>query len=257
MLWSRTAQALGAILGLMTSQVFAAVVILEGNPPPSTPSSSQSAPTLSAPAEDSSAQPGPSPAPPADSAAVNSPAPASPAPVPSNPTVIFDDLPDAKAVNRAQLSVEMLPGQTVSIGSVVSFKVTSRQAGYVVLMDVDAAGHLTQIYPNTASLARTSRVNGNYVKPGRTFIVPLAGDSYAGVRYVVSPPNGQAIIIGVLSASPVQILDVPDVPAELLGQPNLVLAYLSKRMSELRIPGNDNRLRETKWSFDARPYTIQ
>jgi hypothetical protein len=167
------------------------------------------------------------------------------------------DLTGAGPSNQAELSVEMLPGRTVTIGSLVSFKVTSKKPGYVVLMDVDAAGHLTQIYPNTASLLRASRSNGNYVKPGSSLIIPLATDPYAGVRYVVSPPNGQAMIVGILSASPVQILDLPDIPAEILGKPEMVLTYLSKRTSELRIPDQHDQMREAKWSFDARPYTIQ
>ncbi|MBR1232043.1 DUF4384 domain-containing protein [Bradyrhizobium sp. AUGA SZCCT0182] len=174
----------------------------------------------------------------------------------STPTALLD-LTGASPSNQAELSVEMLPGRTVTIGSLVSFKVTSKKPGYVVLMDVDAAGRLTQIYPNTASLIRTTRSNGNYVKPGSSLIIPLPTDPYTGVRYVVSPPNGQAMIVGILSASPVQILDLPDIPAEILGKPEMVLAYLSKRTSELRIPDQHDQLREAKWSFDAKPYIIQ
>jgi len=42
--------------------------------------------------------------------------------------------------NPAQLAVEMLPGQTVTVGSFVSFKVTSKKPGYLVLMDVVLPG---------------------------------------------------------------------------------------------------------------------
>lgn len=167
------------------------------------------------------------------------------------------DLAGTRPANQAELAVEMLPGQTVTIGTVVSFKVTSKKPGYIVLMDVDPTGHLTQIYPNTASLVRTTRSNANYVKPGVSTIIPLPTDPFAGVRYVVSPPNGQAMIVGILSASPVQMLDLPDIPEEMLGKPDMVLAYLSKRTSELRIPDQQNQMIEAKWSFDAKPYTIQ
>ena len=153
--------------------------------------------------------------------------------------------------------MEMMPGQTVSVGSRVSFRVTSKKAGYLVLVDVDATGHLTQIYPNTASLVRTSRPNGNYIKPGGTVTIPLATDPYAGgVQYVVTPPNGQAMIVAILSAQPVQILDLPDVPPDISGQ-SAMLAYLAKWTSELRIPDDSSRLREARWSFNAKSYTIQ
>jgi hypothetical protein len=151
----------------------------------------------------------------------------------------------------------MLPGPAVSVGTVVSFKVTSKKAGYLVLIDVDAAGQLTQIYPNTVSLMRTSRANGNYIKAGATLTIPLATDPYAGVRYVVSPPNGQAILVGILSPLPVQILDLPDIPIEMRSSPGSMLSFLAKRTNELRIPDDGNQLHEANWSFSAKPYTIQ
>jgi hypothetical protein len=271
------------LTGLIGSQCLAAVTVLEGTDP--APPAAQPAPSLSPPPENPAPAPLPpvmeSPQPGAGDAAA--PAPAanppvaepSPAPPPQprlrpslaprpepsvEPPRTSSDVATLSGVtppNPAQLAVEMLPGQTVTVGSFVSFKVTSKKPGYLVLMDVDATGHLTQIYPNTASLVRAGRSNANYVKPGSATVIPLPTDPYAGVRYMVAPPNGQAMIVGILSAVPVQILDLPDIPAELLGKPEMVLAYLSKRTNELRIPNQDDQLREGKWSFDARPYTIQ
>jgi len=86
--------------------------------------------------------------------------------------------------------------------------------------------------------------------------IPLATDPYAGIRYVVSPPNGQAMIVAVLSAQPVQILDLPDVPTD-IKEKSAMLAYLAKWMNELRIPDDASQLREAKWSFNAKSYTIQ
>jgi Domain of unknown function (DUF4384) len=169
-----------------------------------------------------------------------------------------DDLDTVKVANPADVAVEMMPGQTVRVGSRVSFRITSKKPGYLVLVDVDAIGHLTQIYPNTASLVGTNNPRGNYVKPGATLTIPLASDPYAGgVEYVVSPPNGRAMIVAILSPQPVQILDLPDVPPEVTGQAER-LAWLAKWTSELRIPDvATSQLREVQWSFNAKPYTIQ
>jgi hypothetical protein len=252
---------IGAAAFGLTSQALAAVVILDGAGPPPSP-----APALTAPETPPDATTpqgsGPAvPAPPAEMApaapaitAPPSPPPASPPPEARTTTL---DLSGAAPANPAELSIEMLPGRTVSVGSTVSFKVSSKKPGYLVLIDVDATGHLTQLYPNTTSLTRTNRVNANYVRPGRPFTIPLATDPYAGVRYVVSPPNGRATIVGILSPLPVQILDLPDVPAELVDKPDKVLSFLSKRAGELRIPDSGNQLREARWSFDAKPYVIQ
>lgn len=183
------------------------------------------------------------------------PAPGAAAMAPALPAAA-SDLGAAKVANSAEVSLEMMPGQTVAVGSLVSFRVTSKKAGYLVLVDVDATGHLTQIYPYTASLLKTSRANGNYIKPGGTLTIPLATDPYAGIQYVVSPPNGQAMIVAVLSAQPVQILDLPDVPQDVKDRSE-ILPYLSKWMNELRIPDGESQLREAKWSLNAKSYTIQ
>jgi hypothetical protein len=257
---------------IVAQQAFAAVLILEGTPAPS----AAVPPAISAPAQDeppAPAQSKPSPPTSPTESGILTPAPA-PAPAPATRAPPATATPPAavatpasppapvdpgtgKVANSAEVSIEMIPGQTVSVGSRVSFRITSKKAGYLVLVDIDATGRLTQIYPNTASLVRTSRLNGNYIKPGGTLTVPLATDPYAGgVQYVVTPPNGQAMIVAILSAQPVQILDLPDVPPDIKGQSGM-LAFLSKWTSELRIPDASSQLREARWSFNAKSYTIQ
>jgi hypothetical protein len=267
---------IAAVAGLLATQAVAAVLILEGaeSPPAPPPVArpSLSAPSggtvTSAPTQQQQKTPPPTSNVTLPSAATT-PSVAPPVLLPPRVAPVEPAVPSGSTApaslgltapapsNQAGLSVEMLPSRTVTVGSVVSFRITSKKPGYVVLMDVDAAGHVSQIYPSKASLTRVPRANGNYVNPRSSLIIPLAADPYAGVRYVVSPPNGQAMIVGILSPSPVQLLDLPDIPAEILGNPALVLAYMSKRTNELRIPDQENRLNEAKWSFDAHPYTIQ
>jgi hypothetical protein len=256
---------------LFAQQAFAeetrSVRILDGEP--ASPSASQpTAPGITAaPALEQAPQP---PAPSSSSAPVppspseteiQKPAPAagSAAPAIARMTTAAPDeaIASAKVANPAEVAVEMLPGQTVSVGSRVSFRVSARKGGYLVLVDIDANGRLTQIYPNTVSLMRATRPNGNYIKPGGSLIVPLATDPYAGFEYVVSPPSGRAMVVAVLSPEPVQILDLPDIPPNITNQSD-ALAFLTKSASELRIPeGNASQLREARWSFDAKVYTIQ
>jgi hypothetical protein len=159
--------------------------------------------------------------------------------------------------NPAEISVEMLPSQSVSIGSRVSFRIRSKRAGYVVLVDIDADGKLRQIFPNIASLTRNARPNSNYIKQGIPLLVPSSADVLGGVAYVVSPPTGNAMVVAIWSEQPVQILDLPDVPRELSNQAE-ALDYLTKWASGLRIPDNrTNLLHEAKWSFDAKFYAVQ
>jgi hypothetical protein len=163
------------------------------------------------------------------------------------------DLGATKVSNSAEVTVEVLPSPTVQVGSNVSFKITTKKAGYVVLVDVDATGHLTQIYPNTALIGRTTSLNKNYVKAGGKFTIPLASEPY---KYVVSPPTGQAMIVAILGAQPVQILDLPDMPPDLKEKSDM-LGYLAKWVAQLRIPDHSDKWQEAKWSFAAKAYNIQ
>jgi hypothetical protein len=262
----------------IAQQATAAVVILEGKattPPmtsaPATPGApekigpqedsapGQSAPPLLTPAPGAQTlQPAVAPAAAAPATGDSSSLPAAPPVSPASPVLAPANLDTVKVANPADVAVEMMPGQTVRVGARVSFRITSKKPGYLVLVDVDANGHLTQVYPNTASLMRTNNPRGNYVKPGGTLTIPLPSDPYAGgVEYVVSPPNGQAMIVAILSTEPVQMLDLPDVPSEVTGQAER-LAWLAKWTGELRIPDvATNQLHEVRWSFNAKPYTIQ
>jgi len=239
------------------------VTIIDGAPLP------VPAPQLPAPAvPDSSALPPP----PTDKPSEAGAAPASPSPsAPRIETVTVppigpEPLPDVprkgspapiKLANSAELSVEMIPGGTVSIGSRVSFRITSKKAGYVVLVDVDATGKLRQIYPNALSPARSTRSNANAIKPGVPLLIPSAADALGGVVYMVSPPVGSAMVLAIWSEQAVQLVDLPDIPVEVTGQ-NEALDYLTKRANELRIPDTrSGRLREANWSFDAKFYAIR
>jgi hypothetical protein len=248
-----------AAIVAFAQQALAAVIILDESAVPSSPAPQ---PTTSSPPKTSEEAPSPpqsTPKSPAEKAILKpADAPTPPATVEVTPSLQArpSDLGAVKIANSAEVSVEMMPGQTVSVGSKVSFRVTTKKAGYLVLVDVDVTGHLTQIYPNTAFLLRGTRPNGNYIKPGGTLMIPSPSDPKAGIQYVVSPPTGQAMIVAILSAQPVQMLDLPDVPLD-AKEPAEVLAYLSKWTSELRIPDDASHLQEARWSFNSKPYRIQ
>ena len=164
---------------------------------------------------------------------------------------------DPKVSNTAELSIELLPGVDVAVGTRVSFRVTSKKPGYLILVDVDADGKLTQIFPvpNNVVGARAARPNSNYVTPGKPLFIPSSGANFAGIEYIAGPPTGVAMVVAILSDKPVQIIDLPDVPTALTGQAE-ALAFLTKLAKELRIP-TGGRLQEARWSFDAKFYAIR
>jgi hypothetical protein len=193
----------------------------------------------------------PSPAPGVPSA-LNTPAPALPGNLATLPVPV-------KVANAADLSIEILPGPHIPVGTRVSFRVSAKKEGYLLLVDVDVTGKLTQIYPNPMSLmsAAGDRQNSNRIKPGKPVLIPNPTDIFAGFEFIASPPQGTAMVLALLSDKPVQMVDLPDLPANLLGQPEAT-TYLSNMTRELRIPAGDSGgLQEARWSLDAKFYAVQ
>jgi hypothetical protein len=192
--------------------------------------------------------------------APQAPAPLAPTPPPSEPVTAAPGVElgkdELKADNPAGLSIEILPRADLPVGAHVTFKVTSRKRGYLMLVDVDAAGKLTQIYPNQNSLTRRVRDNSNLIRPGRAVMVPDKDNPLAGFEFVASPPEGVAMIVAVLSDRAVQVIDLPDVPRQFTGQA-AALDYLTALAKSLRIPDESGDLEEAKWSFDAKFYRIR
>jgi hypothetical protein len=165
-----------------------------------------------------------------------------------------------KIPNPAGVIMQILPGPDIVVGSQVSFQISSKKAGYLILVDVDATGRLVQIYPNPMSLMAPGgvRENLNFLRPGKPFRIPDRDNLYSGFEFIASPPPGTAMVVAILSDRPVQRVDLPDVPVSLAGSASAV-DYLTKLASELRIPGanGNGRLEEAHWSFDAKFYVIR
>jgi hypothetical protein len=161
-----------------------------------------------------------------------------------------------KVANPAEVSVEILPGAQISMGARVSFRISSKKQGYLILVDVDATGKLTQIFPNPLSLLRGGNKTANLIRPGRPLQIPNPADVLAGFEFIASPPAGTAMVVAILSDRPLQLIDLPDLAPTMTGQP-AAAEYLAKFASELRIPDDNGRLLETRWSFDAKFYAIR
>jgi Domain of unknown function (DUF4384) len=208
------------------------------------------------------AMPPPAALPPAlpPAAAMPPPSQLSPPP-PSLPPAVAATPPRflPKADNSAGVALDIQPGPEVRVGGKVTFRVSAKRPGYLILVDVDAAGRVTQIFPNRGSLLKIgSRENLNLIKPGRAMTIPEPGNAYAGFEFIAAPPTGTAMVVAILSDRPVQMLDLPDVPAEVAGRPE-ALNYIADAARGLRIASaSESRgLLEARWSFDAKLYVVR
>jgi hypothetical protein len=212
----------------------------------------------------------PSPAPPAPAIAppVSPPAVNDIAALPPRPTSL-ESPPSAasleglsksiKLANPAEVAVDILPGPEIALDSKVSFRITTKKAGYLILVDVDPTGKLTQIYPNPMSLmAKGGRENKNYIRAGRTIQLPDPQDILSGFEFVAAPPSGTAMVVAFLSDRPVQMIDLPNLPVALVGSASAA-SHLSDLANGLRISDASGKeaLQEAHWSMDVKFYAIR
>jgi Domain of unknown function (DUF4384) len=162
--------------------------------------------------------------------------------------------------NPAELSIEMLPETSIVVGSRVSFRISAKKPGFLILMDIDSTGKVTQIYPSPVSLMTgRGKPNTNFVRPGKPIQIPSPVEPYMGFEFIASPPLGTAMVVAMLSDQPVQMIDLPDIPVSLVGQ-KAAVGFLSQLAGELRIPSardDDNRLQRPTWSLTAKFYEIK
>jgi hypothetical protein len=162
-----------------------------------------------------------------------------------------------KIDNAAGVSLDLIPNLEVIAGSKVGFRITTKKQGYLILLDVDASGKLTQIFPNTATVTRGMRDAPNLIRPGRPLTIPQLGTPYAGFEFVAEPPAGVAMVVALLSDKPVQVVDLPDAPPP-ASAPGDTLKYVRDKTRTLKVPSQDgSQLEQPNWSFDGKFYLIK
>ena len=114
-----------------------------------------------------------------------------------NATLAKDILvrPSSDVVGRGDggIQVRIEPGSRLKLGTEIDIVVESDRDGYLVVLDIDAAGKLVQIFPNKESLRAgvSSRI-----RAGES--VSLPGER-AGFRFRTVPPTGRGLLVAVVS----------------------------------------------------------
>ena len=160
--------------------------------------------------------------------------------------------------NSAGLTFDILPGTSVPVGSKLSFRIGASRSGYVVIVDVDASGKTTQIYPTALAGAMESGRSDaiNRIAGGTTLVIPPSNSTL--YEFVASPPSGVGMTMAIFSEAPLQVIDLPDVPAALLGRADEA-TFLRDAAKELRFLPTDEGadLKSPDLSFAARFYAVR
>jgi hypothetical protein len=162
-----------------------------------------------------------------------------------------------KVENPAGVSVDLIPKLEVSVGSKIGFRIATKKAGYLILLDVDPTGKLNQIFPNPTAVTRGVRDAPNLIKPGRPLTIPQLGTPYAAFEFVADLPAGIAMVVALLSDKPVQVVDLPDAPPP-AAAPVETLKYVRDQARALKVSNPDGgQLEQPSWSIDGKFYAIK
>ena len=162
-----------------------------------------------------------------------------------------------KVENPAGVSVDVIPSLEVTVGSKIGFRVATKKSGYLILLDIDADGKLTQIFPNPTAATRGVRDILNFIRSGRPLTIPQVGTPFAGFEFVANLPTGIAMVVALLSDKAVQVVDLPDAPPPSFA-PGDALKYVRDQARGLKVPHPDSgQLEQPTWSIDGKFYLIK
>ena len=144
----------------------------------------------------------------------------------------------------AGVELRIEPSSELAIGSSLDIVVESDRDGYLVLLDIDTAGNMVQIFPNEFS--RRSGVSDR-LRAGRPLRLP---GTEAGFRFQADPPTGSGTLIAIVSdreSAQLQSLVSRHKDLSVVPRPD---AYLVEMDEALRV-GGDSRRRATALDYEV------
>ena len=164
-----------------------------------------------------------------------------------------------RLTNHVGLSLILSPSSEPPLGSKLTFEVSARKKGYILLFDVDANGKLTQIYPNFFSMAKGEGGGvGESNQISAMAPVAIPGPNATGYEFVASPPTGVGMTLAIFSETPLEMIDLPDVPSDLVGKAEEA-TFVQQAADGLQIVSPDARdgFQKPNFSYAAQYYVIQ
>jgi hypothetical protein len=152
--------------------------------------------------------------------------------------------------NEAGLTLEMLPSAKVRLGEPVKFRLTGKKAGWLVLLDVNAAGQVVQIFPNDIA---TNHGSDGKIRAGEPLTIP---DPYYGFEFTASEPAGKGTLVAIVTEDQVALEELlkPHGNLEPIADPSAYMAALAQKLRSIWTGEQANR--ELRWSMTELPYEI-
>ncbi len=148
------------------------------------------------------------------------------------------------------IRLEILPASRARVGQEMRFRVTSERPGYLILLDIDAAGQLRQIFPNryTDAAGKDNRIRAHH-----PITLP---DARYGVVFTAEEPLGRGRLLAVVTEDPVDLssLLAPHKDLTVIANPGDWLAQITQRLRRTWHDGATNR--QTRWGLAIQDYEI-
>jgi hypothetical protein len=168
--------------------------------------------------------------------------------------------PIAQFDNAAGLTIAFDKGDEVSVGAVVSYRVTTRKPGYLAIFDATPDRRLTQVFPNARSMSSPTgdAPEAARLSPERPRLIPDPRNPYEGFAIRIVEPRGKGFIVAVLSDQPITSLDIPTMPKTFatVKEAEAAVGRLRAELSRGLRPVTDVR-ESPKWSVAVREYTVR
>ena len=148
--------------------------------------------------------------------------------------------------------VEINPGRSVVIGTEIEVVVESDRAGKLVLLDVDAAGRLVQIFPNHLSVRggvpERIRAGERVSLPGRQ----------SGFRFQAQTPVGRGVLIAVVADKSASLQELASRYKDLavISRPEAYLVELSEVLGAAGAPPDAGPGTSRTWAVGKVHYEI-
>lgn len=157
--------------------------------------------------------------------------------------------------NAAGLEISVAPSGEIPADTQIQFTISTKKRGYLLLVLVDMEGAAKQIYPALAGDELPFGANDelNLVLPNKPVVIPDPRNPLANFEIYATP--GKATIIALLSSAPVQIVDLPELSADLADQQSVV-SHIFEAVSALQILPRDEKTAgaTSNWSMKAVEY---
>lgn len=160
--------------------------------------------------------------------------------------------------DRAPLRLEIRGGNKVKLGGRYAFDVTSEIAGRLVIVDVNADGVATQIFPNEFVVDK----DASLVRPREKVAVP--GPGYGFDAFRADPPPGKGLLIALVVPKdfPVELLINAPQRTKGFTPERSAIGYFMNLLHQIRTRLTEQRAAGTSgqppaWSVQAVEYEIE